>query len=73
MATAEFSKFADILNKASGSDRIPGKLFKILKNDAVSLLHHPKVTKKIISQTIVSQGKSICYLDNILCTWEIDI
>ena len=43
MATAEFSKFADILNKASGSDRIPGELLAILKNDAVSPLHHPKL------------------------------
>ena len=26
-------------NKASGSDRIPGELFQILRDDAVKLLH----------------------------------
>ena len=27
------------MNKASGGDRIPAKLFKILKDDAVKVLH----------------------------------
>jgi len=27
------------VNKASGGDRIPGELFKILKDDAVKVLH----------------------------------
>ena len=27
------------MNKASGGDRIPGKLFQILKDDAVKVLH----------------------------------
>ena len=52
MATAEFSKFADILecevkwalgsittNKASGGDGNPAELFKILKDDAVKVPH----------------------------------
>ena len=28
-----------IMNKASGSDEIPAKIFKILKDDAVTVLH----------------------------------
>ena len=40
------------MNKASGGDRIPAELFKILKDDAVKVLH----SKANLENSVVAAG-----------------
>ena len=40
------------VNKASGGDRIPGELFKILKDDTVKMLH--SICQQIWKNSVVS-------------------
>ena len=49
---------SNTMNKASGGDEISGKLFQILTNDAVKVLH--SICQQSNAQNSPSQASTVC-------------